>query len=156
EVWKDRPKVDVSDLPKALVQNARFTEADDDGKTPKHYVLKGTAEWVSTGRPNEFTDRCVALGSGKQIDDKNWGTVSQDVTGFEGGTDKWFRFSVRGLPESGFAVKDDELYLRVEYFGKKGTDPLDGVTRKIYPLIERDRKELAENGRQRKNGDTVW
>ena len=46
--------------------------------------------------------------------------------------------------------------MRVEYFGKKGTNPLDGVTQTIYPLVERDRKELAANGKFFKNGGAVW
>ncbi len=46
--------------------------------------------------------------------------------------------------------------MQVEYFGKKGTNPLDGVTQNIDPLVERDRRELAANGKFLKNGGAVW
>ena len=84
------------------------------------------------------------------------GSVSQDVTGFEGGVGKWYRFSFRGLADSGFVVKDNGLFMKVDFFGDKGANPLDGVTRQLYPLVAKDRTELAVNGIRHQNGGAVW
>ncbi len=146
-----RPRLPAGQEPKGLVKNARFVEADKDGKSPAHYTLTGAAVWGTAGRANEFTDKGVALQSNKRS-----GSVSQDVTGFTGGNGKWFRFTFRGLPEKNFAVKEGGLFMRVGFFGNKGTNPLDGVTRKLDGLIERDRKELAINGNHGVNGAAVW
>jgi hypothetical protein len=146
-----RPQVSAEEATKNLVKNPRFVKAGEDEKQPADYVLKGDVAWVVAGTKAEFTDRGVALYSNKKE-----GSVTQDVTGFEGGVGKWFRFTVRGLAENNFAVGKDELYLKVDFYAKKGTNYLDGVTRKIYPLVERDRKELAENGVRRKEGGAVW
>ena len=40
--------------------------------------------------------------------------------------------------------------------GKNGTNPLDGVTHKIYPLVERYRKELAVNGNIARTAGPCW
>ena len=161
EANRERPaqlKVDLKEPPAGLVKNPRFTEAGRDPKTPAHYTLTGDAAWVTCGNTGEFADRGIALYSGKDLngDGMRSGSVTQVVTGFPGGAGKWYRFTFRGLAEPGFAVEKDALSMRVDYFSKKGTNPLDGVTRNIYPLIERDRKELAENGKNRKNGGAVW
>src|SRR5207248_635776 len=34
--------------------------------------------------------------------------------------------------------------------------PLDGVTRRVYPQVERDRADLAVNGVRRRGGAAVW
>ena len=140
--------------PVGLVKNSRFTQAGTDAKTPAHFSLQGDVAWVQCGNANEFGDKGIAFYSGKGAGSN--GHVTQSVTGFPAGVGKWFRFSFRGLPESGFAVDKDALFMRVDFFGKQGTNPLDGVTQNIYPLVERYRKELAENGKYRKNGGAVW
>jgi hypothetical protein len=150
--------VDLKEPPPGLVKNPRFTKPATDPKVPAHYTLKGDVAWVYAGRTGESMDQGIALYSGGEqaLEGGTAGLVTQDVTGFPGGVGKWYRFSVRGLAEPGFAVARDALFLRVDFLGKKGTDSLDGVTRNIYPLVERDRKELAENGLSRKNGGAVW
>jgi hypothetical protein len=146
------------DAVKTFVKNAHFTEAGADARAPAGYILKGDVQWAVAGTKDEFAPRGVALLSGKDLDGDGTrsGSVAQDVTGFEGGVNKWFRFSVRGLAESNFAVKNDDLFLRVDFLAAKGANSLDGVSRKIYPLVERDRAELLANGNFRKNGGAVW
>ncbi len=144
--------------PTGLVKNPRFTEAGQDSKTPAHYVLEGDAEWAPVGQRGENAGRGIVFHSGKDLngDGGRAGSVAQDVTGFAGGTDKWFRFSFRGLAERNFVVRDDGLVMKVDFYSRHGANYLDGVTRKIYPLVERDRKELAANGKHRRNGGAVW
>jgi hypothetical protein len=143
---------------KNLVRNPDFTRRGADAKTPAGYALLGDVEWTTAGKEEEFAPRGVALHSGKDLDGDGTraGSVAQDVTGFDGGAGRWFRFTFRGLAESSFAVKNDELFMKVDFFAAKGTNYLDGVSRKLYPLVERDREELALNGNFRKNGAAVW
>ncbi len=152
---KERPealKVDLTQPPAGLVKNPRFTQAGSDAKTPAHFSLQGDVAWVPCGA-EENTDQGIAFYASKG---QRAGLVTQSVTRFQGGVGKWFRFTFRGLAESGFKVEKDALFMRVDYFSKNGTNPLDGLTQNIYPLVERYRKELAENGKYRKNGGNVW
>ncbi len=158
---RERPAaltVDLKEPPAGLVKNPRFYTKSADPTVPLHYAIEGDAKWVWCGTPDEDADSGIALYSGTDInkDGKRSGGVTQRVTGFAGGVGKWFRFSFRGLAESGFVVEQDDLFMRVAYFGKQGANPLDGVTQKIYPIVERDRKELATNGKRFKNGGAVW
>jgi hypothetical protein len=141
-----------------LVKNPQFTLAGADSKEPAGYLLEGDVRWTRTGGRDENAPWGISLHSGedRDADGRRTGSVAQDVTGFEGGTNAWFRFSFRGLAESGFAVKNDGLFMRADYYSKKGSNYLDGVTRKLYPLVQRDRLELASNGNFRKNGGAVW
>jgi hypothetical protein len=146
------------DAVQTLVKNPNFTESSDGNKTPSHYVLKGDVKWAVAGTRGEYAPYGVALYSGQDLDGDGTrsGSVYQDVRGFAGGVNKWFRFEVRGLPDSNFAVKNNNLSLRVDFYGANGTNYLDGVTRNIYSLVEKDRAELGVNGDYRKNGGAVW
>jgi hypothetical protein len=141
-----------------LVQNPSFTQAGDDARLPAHFTVKGDAEWVSVGGKFEFAPPGIAFYPWLDLDHdgKHAGAVTQDVTRFEPGRGKWFRFSFRGMAENNFAVNNDGLLMKVDFYAKKGADPLDGVSRKLYPLVEKDRAELAENGPFRKSGAAVW
>jgi hypothetical protein len=140
-----------------LAKNPLFQTAAADPNLPAHYRLQGDVEWTYTGRRDEFADWGIALYSGKDLDGDGTrsGFIAQDVS-LEPGAGRWFRFSFRGLAENNFAVTGDDLSMKVEFYSQKGTNALDGVTRKIYPLVERDRRELAINGNRRKGGGAVW
>jgi YHYH protein len=144
--------------PEGLVKNPRFTGRSADAKSPAHYALTGDAAWSYCGFGNEASDWGVALRSSKQA-----GSVSQDVTGFDGGAPggagslgKWFRFSIRGMAEKNFAVGEGGLYLKVDFFSNKGTNPLDGVTKAIDAQVAHYHKELAANGDGKKDGGAIW
>jgi hypothetical protein len=160
---RERPeklKVDLSSPPTGLVKNPRFMQKGPDGKGPADYQLQGDVAWTWCGTPGENTDAGVKFNSGKDLDGdgKRAGSVSQIITGFERGAGKWFRFTIRGMAESGFQVENpaSDLFMRVEYFGNQGTNALDGVTQELYPLVELLRKDLATNGDYFKNGGAVW
>jgi hypothetical protein len=137
--------------PEGLVKNPRFTAHSSDHKSPAHYTLTGDAEWAYCGWGNEASDWGIAFRSNKRD-----GAVSQDVTGFDGGVGKWFRFSIRGLAEKNFAVEEGGLYLKVDFFADHGKNALDGVTRAIDSLVAHDRSKLAPNGDGKKDGGAVW
>ncbi|WP_020468251.1 YHYH protein [Zavarzinella formosa] len=158
---RERPealKVDLKEPPAGLVKNPRIMTKSSDVNIPEHYMLEGDAAWVWCGGADEDSEAGIALYSGvdRNKDGQRSGMVSQRVTGFPGGVGKWFRFTIRGLAEPAFAVEKDALFMKVDYFGNKGTNPLDGVTQNIYPHVERDRKELENNGRYFKNGGAIW
>jgi hypothetical protein len=141
-----------------LVKNPLFKLAEDNGKNPANFLIEGDATWTTTGRRDEFSDRGIVFHSGKDLDGdgKRAGSVSQVVSGLDAARNRWYRFSFRGLPESNFAVGGDDLYMKADFFSHQGADSLDGITRKLYALIERDRSELAINGNDRRGGAAVW
>ncbi|CAN5156236.1 hypothetical protein BH11PLA2_BH11PLA2_42290 [soil metagenome] len=158
---KERPAsltVDLKEPPVGLVKNPRFMTKSADETIPAHYTLAGDAAWAWCTTTGEYTDAGIALHSGidKNKDGKREGNVTQRVTGFPGGVGQWFRFSFRGLAEKEFAVGNEGLFMKVNYFAKGGTNPLDGVTQYLDLLIERDRKLLDVNGKYLKNGGAVW
>ena len=89
-----------------LVKNPRFYDRGTPETVPAHYTLSGDVEWTRCGTTRESTDFGVALRSADDLDKdgKKAGEVRQRVTDFTPGVGKWYRFTVRGLPESGFAV----------------------------------------------------
>src|SRR5438105_2510168 len=132
-----------------LVRNPQFTAAGADPKLPADYTLAGTATWAYVGARDEVAIPGVALHPGKG----SAASVAQDVA-LSAGSGRWFRFSFRGLPESHFAAAG--LTMKVDFFGGKDGKSLDGVSRALDPLIERDRHDLAVNGDGKKNGAAVW
>ncbi|QEL13891.1 YHYH protein [Limnoglobus roseus] len=158
---RERPaelKVDWKEPPAGWVKNPRIYDRSPDPKIPMHYTMQGDVEWVNCTSTGEYTEYGFALYSGTDLnkDGTRSGSAGQSVTGFPTGAGKWYRFTFRGLAEPGFAVEKNGLFMHVDFFGNKGKNPLDGVKRDLYPLVERDRKELAENGVRRKNGGAVW
>ncbi len=131
-----------------LVKNANLEAAGRDPSTPAEFSLRGDAAWKFAGTSNEFSSMGVVLDSGRDHDGdgKREGSVAQDVSIDTSHPGRWFRFQVRGLPEDGFTVAGDDLHMKVDFFAEKGRRPLDGVTRKIYPLIEQERRDLSVNG----------
>ncbi len=156
----DSLKVDLKEPPVGLVKNPRFLRKAADGKSPADYKLQGDVEWTWCGREGEFTDAGVALLSGQDLDGdgKRAGSVSQTITDFQRGAGKWFRFSIRGLAEVTFQVKDkaSDLFMRAEFYGNGGTNSFDVVTQELYPLVELNRRDMAVNGDYFKNGGAVW
>ena len=151
-------KVDWTEPPAGLIKNPRCFDKSANASVPMHYTLTGDAEWKWCGAAGEDADAGIILNAGvdRNEDGLRSGGVSQRVTGFGGGIGKWFRFTVRGLAEKNFAVDKDNLFLRIDYFSKQGTNPLDGLKHKIYPFVVHDRHALASNGKDFVNGGAVW
>jgi hypothetical protein len=141
-----------------LVKNPGFEEAEGKSARPTDFDLQGDAVRRLAGTVYEFSSIGVALDSGNDSngDARSEGAVAQDVRIAGALPGRWFRFQIRGLPEDGFSVTGDDLRLKVEFFGDHGRRPLDGVTRKIYPLVEQERRDLAANGVGHKGGAATW
>ncbi len=141
-----------------LVANPDCETASAKRSQAARYQVQGDAIWTLVSWPDETASRGFALRSGQDLngDRRQHAEVSQDVSEFPRGRGQWFRFSIRGLAQDQFAVADGDLLLKVEYFGDKGRSRLDGVVKKLFPQIERDRRDLAVNGNGRKGGAAVW
>jgi hypothetical protein len=137
--------------PADLASNPDFKQRTADGR-PAGYQISGDVEYRYLGDPRrDAAGWGVAMESARQ-----GGSVSQTVTGINAAAGRWYRFSFRGLPENNFAVANENLAMRVEFFGDGGRTSYDGKNKPIYPLIEQDRKDLSVNGDHRVDGAAVW
>src|SRR4051812_20573121 len=103
-----------------LVRNAEFTQPDATSKAPIYYELKGSAAWQYGGYADEFSTPGVSLRS-----TGDFGSVSQLVSGIDQSKGRWVRFTFRGMPEPGFKVDKDALYMEMEFFSKNGSVAMD-------------------------------
>jgi hypothetical protein len=144
--------------PSNLVSNPGFEQAGANPSRAARFDLIGDVARKFAGTAYEFSSMGVALDSGRDLDDdgRREGMVSQVVTIGEGLPGRWYRFKLRGLPEDGFAVGGDDLFLRADFFGDGGKKSFDGVTREIYAIVERERRDLTANGVRHRNGAETW
>lgn len=134
-----------------LITNADF-EARDANNRPTGFTLTGAATYGYLGdRRREMTSNGVILPSIESA-----GGVSCVVSNIDSTQGNWFRFTFRGLPEDGFAVRSDDLFMRVDFAADGGKTSHDDKVRKIYHLVESARKDLAVNGVRGRGGAAVW
>ncbi len=122
-----------------------------DGNTPAGFQLSGAAEYRYLGERRDNASNGVALTSTKLA-----GEVTATVGPIDPKAGKWFRFTFRGLPQQNFAVKNDDLYIKVAFFGDHGKTSYDYKEKKIYDQVELARKDLATNGLRKVRGAEVW
>ena len=135
-----------------LVKDPEFREHSADGRTLVEYQLSGDVEYRYLGDKNRDSSGWgVAMQSRR-----SGGSVSQTVMGINSTAGRWFRFTFRGLPQDGFAVSNDDLSMRVEFFGDGGRTAFDGKNKSIYPQIEQDRRDFTANGDNHVGGAAVW
>lgn len=134
-----------------LVKNPAFTDPDATTKKPTFYELKGSAVWQYGGYADEFSTPGISLRARAES-----GSVSQLVTGIDQSKGKWLRFTFRGMPEPGFKVDKDALYMQMEFFAKVGKESMDSARRLIYREIQQDRSKLEVNGNNGKEGSAAW
>ena len=135
-----RPKNDDGDK----VQSARLIlhgalQSAGDAKTP--FAVEGDARLGMLGDPNvENNGGGIRLLSGEDLneDEARAGNATCRVTGVQDEPGRWYRVRIRGLASDQFAVMDDDLYLKVEFFKDGGKNSLDFIKKSIYPQIELD------------------
>jgi hypothetical protein len=137
-----------------LVSNP-FFEGDAHGTGPAGYELAGNARWAWCGYADEVAARGVALKAYANGGEAH-GSVSLAVNGIDTRRGRWLKFSFRGRAEDGFSVAHDGLAMTIAFYAKHGANYMDTARRLIYREILRDRKDLATNGDDRKNGAAVW
>ena len=91
----------------------------------------------------------VALDSGRDLDKDavHQGSVAQDVPIDSTLPGRWFRLTIRGLPEDGFAVEDDQFYLKADFFGDHGKR---AARRRHTEDLPPDRTGTPGSGRERR------
>lgn len=135
-----------------LVKNPGFQQRDASGQKPADYQLIGDVEYRYLGDPTrDVSSWGVALQSQGRS-----GSVSQTIGGIDSHAGRSFRFTFRGLPQDDFAVEDNDLSMRVEFFGDGGRTSFDAKGKSIYPIIQQARHDLSVNGDHHVGGAAVW
>jgi hypothetical protein len=138
-----------------LIVNSTFADRTGDSRWPAHYQLAGNVEYRYLGDPRRDTASWgVAMQSG--AGDPYSGSVAQMVTDLKKAGSRSFRFSFRGLPQAGFSVNGDNLFIKAEFFGEDGTTSYDGKVKRLYSAVEQDRRDLSVNGDRRVGGAATW
>ena len=145
--------------PTNMVQNVSFSQRSVDGNSPAFYELTGNVEYRYMGNPvKDMAGWGVALQSGKYLLGSSGlsGSVSQKITGIDSKAGRWFRFSFRGLPQDNFAVTEDDLKMKVAFFGDSGHTAYDAKAKYLYTIIQQARTDLSVNGVRHIGGAAVW
>jgi hypothetical protein len=133
-----------------LVDNSGFEMTDATKKSPVGYQLSGSARWEYNGYQDEVASNGVSLDSYAAE-----GSVSQLVK-VDRSKGKWVTFRFRAKAEDAFAVKNDALFMQIDFYSHGGTNYLDSAKRLIYREILNDRKDFTVNGDYHKAGAAVW
>ncbi|WP_372896821.1 sulfatase-like hydrolase/transferase [Stieleria sp.] len=136
------------------------TTAQDlqEGESLAAATIVGDATYGVLGdRRVESNGRGIRLFSGKDTDGNGTlageaSLVSDDLSPDQ----RWYRFYISGLAQDDFAVDQDDLYLKVEFFQKNGTDSLDLIKERIYPQVSRERNDLFDNATNESLGHATW
>ncbi|HTW95227.1 MAG TPA: YHYH protein [Tepidisphaeraceae bacterium] len=138
-----------------LVRNSTFDQRNNSNTGPADYRLSGSVEYRYLGDPRrDVSGWGVALQSAGPGSPS--GSVGQTITGIDSKAGRLFRFSFRGLPQDDFAVNDNDLSMRVEFFANGGRMPMDAKGVQIYPIIQLARRNLNVNGDRHVGGAAVW
>jgi hypothetical protein len=135
-----------------LVHNGDFELVNEDTKAPVGFGLTGNAERAYAG----YQDENASYGVRLKAEKGKSGSVYQLVTGLDQKKGKWIKFAFRGRAEDGFLVEKDQLFMKMEFFGKGGKTPLDTAERLIYREITKDRTDFTGNGNHGKSGASAW
>ena len=135
-----------------LAQNPGFESISATPSLPESYALQGAANWGRLAGEDEITSSGIIFPG----DAPKGGSVSQLVQGIDQSKGRWITFRFRGLAEDGFAITDDSLKMKIDFYSKKGTDYMDCASRPIYSEVEKDRKDFTVNGDFHKGGAAVW
>ena len=124
-----------------LVQSAAMDE--------KNFKAEGD---VLFGNLSRLVDEAVGQGfrlsSGRDLDSngKREGSINRIYDKINAKQGRWYSLRIRGLAQEGFAVDKNDLYLKVSFSGKNNGD-LDFIKKKIYGQVQRERKDLKDEGR---------
>tara|TARA_R110002049_G_scaffold72490_7_gene187550 strand:+ start:130269 stop:133124 length:2856 start_codon:yes stop_codon:yes gene_type:complete len=129
-----------------------------EGESLATATLTGDAMYGVLGDPRiESNGRGIRLLSGRDVDGN--GTLageasftSDDVSAEQ----RWYRFYVAGLAQDNFAVDQDDLYLKVEFFYSNGTESLDLIKERIHPQVLREREDFFDKDTNENLGHAIW
>ncbi|SMP71334.1 Arylsulfatase A [Neorhodopirellula lusitana] len=162
-VKTDGPATDVfetfvADRDTTKVLTASPTGNLQEGESLARATLRGDVKYGVLGDPRtESNGRGVRLLSGEDSDGNGTFAGEASLTSTEVSPDqRWYRFYVSGLAQDNFAVEQDELYLKVEFFQKNGSDSLDLIKERIYPQVMQERKDFFDKDTNESLGHGMW
>ncbi|QDT05053.1 Arylsulfatase [Rubripirellula lacrimiformis] len=146
----------VRDTRRTLV--ATPTESMQEGELLGGADLRGDAKYGVLGDPRtESNGRGVRLLSGEDLDQNGAFAGEASLISTEVSADqRWYRFYVSGLAQDNFAVDQDSLYLKVEFFQKGGSDSLDSITQRVYSQVLRERSDFFDKDTNESLGHSIW
>jgi hypothetical protein len=140
-----------------LIQDANFSQHSADQQMPADYSVNGDAHYRYLADSHRaVAESGVTFESGLASNSLalRHGSVSQEVTAMNTTQGRWFRFSFRGLPQDNFSVEGNNLFIQVEYLA--GSKFYDGKIKRIYDLVQQQRRDLATNGDSHHGGAATW
>ncbi len=117
---------------------------------------------VLFGNLSRLVDEAVGQGfrlsSGRDLDSngKREGSINRIYDKINPKQGRWYSLRIRGLAQEGFAVDKNDLYLKVTFSGENAKDNLDFIKKKIYGQVQRERKDLKDEGTNRNLGAATW
>lgn len=142
------------------VKNAGFETPGGNVEEAEGFRFSGDCWRAFAGRAGKEASSMGArldAGADRNGDGRREGTLATEVHGLKAPNGSWFRFRFRALPEANFAVtRAADLFMRVEFFAADGKNPLDGVAKELWPLVQQRRRDLDANGLQKRLGAAVW
>ena len=137
--------------PNNLVANPTFARHDSNSM-PADFTLVGDARGSRVNNPRS---RVQVWGVSLDSSGPNHFAEVSQVVPVDPSSGRWYRFSVRGLPQSHFAVAANDLRLKVEFLGG-GAATYDAKSKPIYAAIEQARRDLNVNGDHHQDGAAAW
>jgi YHYH protein len=132
-----------------VIANGDFSQVSNGGK-PVAYKLQGAVHFGKVGYTDEITGKGVWLDSRSAS-----GSVSQMVR-LAPSAGRWITFRIRGRAEDGFNLKNEQFFMKLDFFSHQGKSYQDTAKRLIWREIKRDRKDFTVNGNYGKYGAMVW
>ena len=130
-----------------------------EGQDLANFELEGDVEFSILGDQRvESSGLGLRLLSGvdKNGDQKHSGSAAKWVDDISADKGRWYRLQIRGSAQQHFKVKQDGLFLKVEFFKNQRRDALDSITTRIYPQVERERKDFTDEGTNQNIGPAIW
>ncbi|TWT80446.1 Arylsulfatase [Planctomycetes bacterium CA13] len=142
--------------PKVLANTA--TEDLQEGESLATASIIGDAKYGVLGDPRvESNGRGLRLLSSQDTDGNGVLAGEASLTSNDVSPDqRWYRFYISGLAQDNFAVDQDDLYLKVEFFQKNGTDSLDLIKERIYPQVLQEREDFFDKDTNESLGHATW
>ncbi|MGB7328915.1 MAG: sulfatase-like hydrolase/transferase [Rubripirellula sp.] len=162
-VKTDGPATDVfetlvaqHDTTNVLTDSA--TEDLQEGESLAAATLRGDVKYGVLGdRRTESNGHGLRLLSGEDLDGNGTLAAEASLVSTEVTPDqRWYRFHISGLAQDKFAIDQDDLYLKVEFFQHSGTDSLDLIKERIYPQVLQERKDFFDKDTNESLGHGTW
>lgn len=142
----------------SIDQTGSVSDGLQEGESLANATVSGDATYGVLGdRRVESNGHGIRLMSGSDMDgSKSIAGEASIMSTAVTPDQRWYRFYVSGLAQDEFVVDRDDLYLKVEFFQKNGTDSLDYIKERIYPQVVRERENLIDKDTNESLGHATW